>query len=177
MTILLLEPLHPQASSLLAAHDEVVLDARASRSGRDAVVAILTRGHGRISAALIDACPWLQVVARCGAGVDTINIAATRRSIPVLYASGSTTGAVAEHTLLLPVTRAAQAGAWQVRGGYRGAELGGKTLGVLAWGRSASMVRRWRPPLVCRGSAGTTPGGHCPGHTSSCRQCSGQLIL
>ncbi|MBX2999146.1 MAG: hypothetical protein KF893_11600 [Caldilineaceae bacterium] len=148
MTILLLEPLHADAHCLLANYGSVhLVEDRAELAAFVAthrVDAILTRGRGRITADLIAACPHLRVVARCGVGLDNIDLAAAaRRAIPVIYAPGSTTNAVAEHTILLmlalarrlrPLTNAVAAGDWGVRNGYSGIELSGKVLGVVGMG-------------------------------------------
>jgi phosphoglycerate dehydrogenase-like enzyme len=148
MTILLLEPIHPAAHELLAAHDEVLL--AASPAGPEAdgsaqqVVAVLTRGRGRVTADLIARLPNLQVVARCGVGLDNIDLAAAQaRGISVVYAPGSTTASLAEHTLMLmlasarrlyPIADAVHAGHWAARDQYMGQELRGKTLGIVGLG-------------------------------------------
>jgi D-3-phosphoglycerate dehydrogenase / 2-oxoglutarate reductase len=148
MTILLLESLHADAHCLLADYGPVHLVEDwadlAAFVATHRVDAILTRGRGRITADLIDACPDLSVVARCGVGLDNIDVAAAaRRAIPVIYAPGSTTNAVAEHTILLmlalarrlrPLVNAVAVGNWGVRDGYSGMELAGKTLGIVGMG-------------------------------------------
>ena len=148
MTILLLEPIHADAQQLLAAYDETVLapdgNHPAAIDARTPIRAVLTRGRGRISASLMADFPNLRVVARCGVGLDNIDTAAAhKRGIAVVYAPGSTTTAVAEHTLLLmlaaarriqPIANAVTAGDWAVRDSYQGSELAGKTLGVIGLG-------------------------------------------
>lgn len=148
MTILLLEPIHPAAIELLAHHDEVVLagsptDIEVEGSAQQ-VVAVLTRGRGRVSAGLIERLPNLRVVARCGVGLDNIDLAAAKaREISVVYAPGSTTASLAEHTLMLMLASARRlyqmadavhAGRWAVRDQYMGLELRGKTLGIIGLG-------------------------------------------
>ncbi|MBC8076945.1 MAG: phosphoglycerate dehydrogenase, partial [Chloroflexales bacterium] len=143
MTILLLESIHPAAHDLLASYDQVVL-APTPTAGEELArdqqtVAILTRGRGRITAALIHGLPHLRVVARCGVGLDNIDLdAAHARGIRVVYAPGSTTSTLAEHTLMLmlaaarrlhTLASAVHAGRWAERNQYLGAELRGKTLG------------------------------------------------
>jgi D-3-phosphoglycerate dehydrogenase / 2-oxoglutarate reductase len=124
------------------------------------VVAILTRGHGRISAALIERFPSLRVVARCGVGLDNIDLAAAAaRGIPVVYAPGSTTNAVAEHTVMLmlaaarrlrQVTEAVHNGHWEVRQNYRAAELNGRTLGIVGLGSIGRRVAELAAALGMR---------------------------
>ena len=43
--------------------------------------AVLTRGRGRIDDALMARCPALRVVARCGVGLDNIDLVAAKRQI------------------------------------------------------------------------------------------------
>jgi len=100
--------------------------------------AILTRGRGRIDDALMARCPELRVVARCGVGLDNIDLlAAKRRGVTVIYAPGSTTSAVAEHTLMLMLAgarrlrqtaAAVHAGNWAVRDGYGSIDMRLKTM-------------------------------------------------
>ncbi|NJN82306.1 MAG: hypothetical protein HC802_08545 [Caldilineaceae bacterium] len=132
MTTLLLETIHPDAQSLLAEHGPVVLAASPTEPGPavllEEVAAILTRGRGKISRTLIERCPHLRVVARCGVGLDNIDVqAAADQNVAVVYAPGSTTTAVAEQTLLFilalvrdlyPLATAVKQGNWASRDGY-----------------------------------------------------------
>jgi D-3-phosphoglycerate dehydrogenase / 2-oxoglutarate reductase len=154
VTILLLEPIHQDAQALLAHHDQTILattDQAVDQVLNGAPVqAIVTRGRGRVTDTLIARCPELQVVARCGVGLDNIDlIAASTRSIPVIYAPGSTTQAVAEHTLMLmlaasrqlrQLTNAVHSGQWDIRNSYSALELRGRTLGILGFGAIGSRV-------------------------------------
>jgi phosphoglycerate dehydrogenase-like enzyme len=148
VSIVLLEPIHPDALALLRAYGNVlVLDDPtdlAHVQGTPQVEAVITRGRGQIRRALIDALPELRVVARCGVGLDNVDVqAAAAHGIAVVYAPGSTTTAVAEHTLLLmlalarrllPTANAVRSQQWAVRNGYQGMELAGKTLGIIGMG-------------------------------------------
>ena len=146
--IVLLESVHPDADALLERSEDVHLsgdplavDAAVARRG---VRAILTRGRGQITAAMLDEFPDLVVVGRCGAGLDNIDVnAAGERGIAVVNAPGATTAAVSEHALLLMLgiarrvavlDAAVKAGRWSVRDGYTGSELRGKHLGVVGLG-------------------------------------------
>lgn len=154
MTIVLLETIHPDAHALLAAHDQVeVVETPADLGSRlpyADIVAILTRGRGQIRRPLIEACPNLCVVARCGVGLDNIDVeAAQLHGIAVERAPGSTTIAVAEHTLMLMLALArrldrlaasVKAGDWAVRNHYQGHDLHGKTLGVIGMGAIGQRV-------------------------------------
>jgi phosphoglycerate dehydrogenase-like enzyme len=148
MTILLLETIHPEAQALLESYDRVRLapTAEAAREAveQERVVAIVTRGRGQISAGLIALCPALRAVARCGVGLDNIDTAAAAaRGVAVVYAPGSTTHAVAEHTLMLMLAAArrlvsaavaVRADGWEFRNGYQGYDLAGRTLGIVGMG-------------------------------------------
>jgi phosphoglycerate dehydrogenase-like enzyme len=146
--IVLLESVHPDALAMLEARDEVrqmadplVLDGDVAR---DRVRAVLTRGRGRITAAMLDELPDLVVVARCGAGLDNVDVAAaTERGIAVVNAPGVTTAAVAEHAVMLMLglarritvlDAAVKAGRWSVRDGYTGSDLRGRRLGIIGLG-------------------------------------------
>lgn len=146
MTILLLEPIHEEARALLEDFHRVAAFEEPEREAPPAedIVAILTRGRGRVSRGLMEGCPELRVVARCGVGLDNVDLEAAReRSIPVVYAPGSTTDTVAEHTLMLmlalsrrlcALSGAVADGRWEARAGYDGTELKGKKLGVVGLG-------------------------------------------
>lgn len=164
MSILLLESIHEDAVAALQTFDEVMLAQPGQEldAASDGVVAVLTRGRGRITAALMERCPALRVVARCGIGLDNVGVDAAReRGIPVIYAPGSTTNVVAEHALMLmlalsrqlgSLTRAVRDSDWAVRDGYTGVELTGKTLGIVGMGaigrRVAELARAFGMRVV-----------------------------
>lgn len=116
------------------------------------VHAIITRGKMQIDKALMEACPLLEVAARCGVGLDNVDVAeATARKIRVINAPGSNAATIAEHTLALmlmlmrdmyrSVGRVKQ-NDWNWRNQYAGDELNGKTLGILGMGNIGKRVAR-----------------------------------
>src|SRR5438552_13601521 len=114
MRVLLLESLHEDALELLMSAVEISfadrLDAESVAEAAAECEAILTRGTGRIPASVIRANPQLRCVARCGAGLDNIDVAeATAHGLPVVYAPGASTQSVAEHALMLALAAARQA--------------------------------------------------------------------
>ncbi len=112
--------------------------------------AIVTRGKGKVDAELIQACPNLRVIARCGVGLDNVDVkAASGKGVPVINAPGSNAATVAEHTLALMLMlqrkmydsiRAVKEGRWAWRNQYEGDEIRGKTLGILGLGNIGSRV-------------------------------------
>ena len=100
---------------------------------------------------LIDLATNMKVIGRAGTGVDNVDIpAATRRGIIVANAPESNSVAAAEHTLALslamfrnvPQAQATLvAGRWD-RAKFKGAELYGKTLGVIGFGRIGQLVAK-----------------------------------
>src|SRR6266571_4741416 len=113
--------------------------------------AIVIRSATKLTAGLIERAERLKVIGRAGVGVDNVDVeAATRRGIIVANAPESTVVSAAEHTvgLLVALARnipqahaALKQGRWE-RGAYAGVELGGKTLGVLGFGRIGQQVAR-----------------------------------
>ncbi|MBL7815580.1 MAG: hydroxyacid dehydrogenase [Saprospiraceae bacterium] len=114
--------------------------------------AVITRGKGQVNKALMDACPDLQVAARCGVGLDNVDVKeATLRKIKVVNAPGSNASTIAEHTisLMLMLQRnlyqsinEVKAGNWNWRNQFQGDELNGKTLGILGLGNIGKKVAK-----------------------------------
>lgn len=116
------------------------------------VDAVLLRS-ARMDRAQIEAAPRLRIIARHGAGYDTVDLAAAReRGVAVTVTADANAVSVAEHTLalILAVVRrvaAADAGVrqgrWdQARRAAVGQELDGKALGLVGFGRIGRRVAR-----------------------------------
>jgi D-3-phosphoglycerate dehydrogenase len=113
--------------------------------------AILVRSATQLTPELIERAERLKVIGRAGTGVDNVDIAAaTRRGIVVANAPESNSVAAAEHTvaLMLALCRnvpgahaSLSGGAWE-RPKFKGAELYGKTLGVVGFGRIGQLVAK-----------------------------------
>jgi D-3-phosphoglycerate dehydrogenase / 2-oxoglutarate reductase len=113
--------------------------------------AILIRSATKLTPELIERAENLKVIGRAGTGVDNVDIpAATRRGIIVANAPESNSVAAAEHTLALALAlfrNVPQAhsslveGRWD-RAKFKGAELYGKTLGVIGFGRIGQLVAK-----------------------------------
>ena len=154
--VLLLETLDDEATALLTRHADVALapstepaDAIATaRAGP--VHAVMTRGKGRVTAELMDACDGLVAVARCGVGLDNVDIpGATARAVRVLNLPGCNAQTIAEHTLMLMLAvgrglvdwaNAVRDGRWADRGGFDRDELAGKTVGIVGLGDIGTRV-------------------------------------
>lgn len=118
------------------------------------VNAVLLRG-GRMDATMLAEAPHLTIVARHGAGHDSVDLDAARRlGIAVTTTPGANAPSVAEHAiaLLLAVARRVgeadnlvKIGEWQTgRRTLVGRELSGGTLGIVASARSARRPRASR---------------------------------
>ncbi|MGQ0762624.1 MAG: phosphoglycerate dehydrogenase [Acidobacteriota bacterium] len=110
---------------------------------------LVVRSETKVSAELMDSAPKLRVIGRAGVGVDNIDVpAATAHGIVVMNAPDGNTITTAEHTIALLVALArnvAQANSsvkaahWD-RKRFIGAELRGKTLGIIGLGRIGRAV-------------------------------------
>jgi D-3-phosphoglycerate dehydrogenase len=111
--------------------------------------ALIVRSSTQVTAEVIEAGADLVIVGRAGLGVDNIDVAAaTAQGVMVANAPGTNSLSTAEHAmaLLLALARnvpqasaALKAGRWE-KSKWEGAELSGKTLGVLGVGRIGTLV-------------------------------------
>ncbi len=149
MKIVLAEKVSPATLAVFAAepgwevltHDQLPQGLTAALADADALV---VRSAVQVDDALMEQAPKLRVVGRAGVGVDNIDAdAATRRGIVVMNTPGANAVAVAELTIGLMLALARKvpaanstmhAGKWEKKS-LQGAELRGKTLGILGLGR------------------------------------------
>lgn len=127
--------------------DEASLIAAIQESGAEAILSRM----GRVSAAVMAAAPALRVIAKHGAGVDNIDLAAAAdRGIPVLSVPGGNAVSVAEHTMasVLAVTKQVttldagmRAGRWD-KPGFLGREIAGLRMGLVGIGAIARATAR-----------------------------------
>ncbi|MCA9300213.1 MAG: hypothetical protein KDA28_14165, partial [Phycisphaerales bacterium] len=154
--VLLLETIADEAHDLLATSVETVL-APDPRDATDVARetdphAIVTRGKGLVVPPVVDACPNLVAVARCGVGLDNVDVAhCTARDVKVLNLPGSNADTIAEHAmmLVLALTRglvqwanAVCDGRWADRGAFAHDEVRGKVIGIVGMGAIGSRVAR-----------------------------------
>ena len=112
---------------------------------------LVVRSATRVTDALLEHAQKLRIIGRAGVGVDNIDMeAATRRGILVVNTPGSSAPSVAEHAIALmlalarsipQLSAALHAGRWE-KSGATGAELRGKTLGLV--GARAGLAEKWR---------------------------------
>src|SRR5438034_10663181 len=113
------------------------------------VEGLIVRSETKVTANLMDAAGKLRVIGRAGVGADNIDLAAaTPRGIVVMNAPDGNTITTAEHTIALLVALArnvpqanssVKAAKWE-RKRFIGAELQGKTLGIIGLGRIGRAV-------------------------------------
>ena len=107
------------------------------------VHAVVLRGSKPFTARVMDAAAHLRVIAKNGAGVDSVDIpTATSRGIAVMVAAGANAEAVAEHSIalmlalirdLVALDRKVRAGGWEGTG-YQGRDFRGSLVGILGFG-------------------------------------------
>ena len=149
MKIVLAEKVSPATLAVFAAepgwdvvtHDKLPDGLPAALADADALV---VRSAVQVDDALMEHAPKLRVVGRAGVGVDNIDTeAATRRGVVVMNTPGANAVAVAELTIglmlalarKLPVANTTMhSGKWEKKS-LQGAELRGKTLGIMGLGR------------------------------------------
>lgn len=154
--VLLLETVASEADTLLRentnVHEALHPANPVEVAKNTAIQAIVTRGKGNVNHELMEACPDLEVVARCGVGLDNVDVGeATRRGVKVINAPGSNSSTVAEHALNLMLMGIRSTwnsvdhvkdGDWSSRNQYSGDELRGKTLGILGMGNIGQRVAK-----------------------------------
>jgi D-3-phosphoglycerate dehydrogenase len=129
-------------------HDQIKNGLAAELADADALV---VRSAVQVDAKLLESAPKLRVIGRAGVGVDNIDTdAATRNGIVVMNTPGANAVAVAELTLALMIDLARMVpranstmhdGKWEKKS-LQGAELRGKTLGIVGMGRVGLEVAR-----------------------------------
>ena len=155
MHIVIADQLPSSAVEILRAVPGWTIDARAGRAAgdlaRDLVEAdaLIVRSATKVTTELIDSAPKLRVIARAGTGVDNVDVtAATARGIVVMNAPGANSISVAELALalILSLSRSIPAAdsamkreTWEKKA-LPGAEVRGKTLGIVGLGRIGQEV-------------------------------------
>jgi D-3-phosphoglycerate dehydrogenase len=155
MHIVIADQLPTSAVELLRSVPGWTIDSRTGRSAAELGTALadadalVVRSATKVTAALLTAAPRLRAIARAGTGVDNVDVkAATERGIVVMNAPGANSISVAELAvaLMLALSRVIPAadasmkqGVWEKKK-LTGAELRGKTLGIVGLGRIGQEV-------------------------------------
>ncbi len=112
--------------------------------------------QGKITAAVMEAAGGLKAICKHGVGTDNIDLdAASALGIPVMYTPDANFESVAQHCLamILALARRITSQDRRIRGGvfdksgYDGQELGGKTLGLIGFGRVGRRLLELVMPL------------------------------
>ena len=156
MKIIISDPLPDSATALLREQGWTV-DARSGRPPEELLIDIadadglIVRSATKVTRQVIEAAPRLRIVGRAGTGVDNVDLeAADERGILVVNAPGANSISVAEHAcaLMLALSRSVaiadaqmKQGRWEKKS-FQGAELRGKTLGIVGLGRIGREVAR-----------------------------------
>ena len=153
--VLISEPLADEGRAILAGEVDLVDGVgRSPAELRDAIRGchgLIVRSGTTVDRALIESAPALRVIGRAGAGVDNIDLsAATERGVIVLNAAGGNTISAAELAIglllalsrhLAPANASLRSGQWN-RSAFIGAELRGKTAGIVGLGLVGTAVAR-----------------------------------
>lgn len=162
--ILVTDPVPAEGLAMLRAAPGVQVDERAVQGAElRACIAdydvLIVRSGTAVDRDLIERGARLKIIGRAGVHVDNIDVAAaTERGIMVMTTPESASLAAAEHTLalLLALCRQVPAADAAVRRGewdrtrFMGAQLHGKTLGLIGFGKVGQRVARYALALGMR---------------------------
>ncbi|NLX94861.1 MAG: phosphoglycerate dehydrogenase [Rhodopirellula sp.] len=153
--IIVLDNLSQDGLDLLESAGNIEYEVRTGLKGEDLRQALaeydgaICRSGVKITAESLAGNRRLKAIARAGVGTDNIDSeAATRRGIVVMNTPGGNTISTAEHTIALmlamsrsvaPAYQSLIEGKWD-RKNYMGAQLAGKTLGIIGLGRIGQAV-------------------------------------
>jgi D-3-phosphoglycerate dehydrogenase len=153
--VLVSDPLSAGAVQSLRAASGITVEERKGLSEAELLAIVpsidawIVRGATQVTRRLIEAAPKLRWIARAGAGLDNIDVAAAKeRGIAVLNVPGANAVAVAELVfgLLLGLYRHLPAADASMRQGewaksrFMGRELRGKTIGIVGLGKIGRAV-------------------------------------
>jgi len=153
--VLVSETLAPEGLEILRREPDIEVVERPPLKGPELAKeigdfdALIVRSGAKVTEEAIAAGKKLKVIGRAGIGVDNIDVpAATRRGIVVMNTPGGNNVTTAEHAISLmlacarfiPQANASlRAGKWE-RSKFTGAEVTGKTLGVIGLGNIGRIV-------------------------------------
>ena len=116
---------------------------------RESVDGVLMRLSPPFTRRVLEATPTLKMIAKHGAGIDSVDLAAaTERGIPVVNAGGANADPVAEYSIAVMMSlarevprldRELRGGKWE-KGTYMGREFRGRTVGIIGYGQIGRRV-------------------------------------
>jgi D-3-phosphoglycerate dehydrogenase len=154
--VLVTDSLHESGVEVLRAEGlpvDVILTVPPAELARriEPYAGLIVRSATRVTAEVVEAAGALEVIGRAGVGLDNVDVdAASRRGVVCMNTPGGNTIAAAEHTvaMLLAVARKLPQAHAYLKGGkwererFLGAEVYGKTLGIIGLGRIGAEVAR-----------------------------------
>jgi D-3-phosphoglycerate dehydrogenase len=156
-SVIVLDPLSQEGLDLLEQAPGIDYEVRTGLSGEALRAALnefdgaICRSGVKITAAALEGNRRLKAIVRAGVGTDNIDgAAATRAGIVVMNTPAGNTLSTAEHTIALmlalsrqvaPAFQSLREGRWD-RKKYMGAQVAGKTLGIVGLGRIGLAVAR-----------------------------------
>ncbi|RJR30970.1 hypothetical protein C4569_03570 [Candidatus Parcubacteria bacterium] len=157
--VLLLDGFHKAGVQELMQREEMVVDARdKSMSHNELLEAISNidflgvRSGTKVMAEHLEAARNLLAIGRAGVGIDNIDVkSATKKGIVVANAGNETAVAVAELAFtqmlnlsrrVIDADRSIKSGKWEKKK-FIGTELRGKTIGVIGYGQTGSLVVKY----------------------------------
>jgi lactate dehydrogenase-like 2-hydroxyacid dehydrogenase len=165
MIAVLLETIHEAALSLLQENGFDIIEAYNDHTiptsfDKTKIDVIITRGKGQVRASAIDQCSNLKAIARCGIGLENIDVDyAKSRGIAILNAPGSNTQTTAEHAFALMINLvrglyqpilATKNFDFQYRNIYNGDELYGKEVGIIGMGNIGKQFAAMANAFGCK---------------------------
>jgi D-3-phosphoglycerate dehydrogenase len=153
--VLIADPIHEDGRKLLEADGALSVDVETGLDEATLVQriprydALIVRSKTKVTEPVIAAATALKAIGRAGIGVDNIDVpAATERGIVVFNTPDANATTTAELTIahlmslsrhLPQADRSVRSGAWQPTR-YVGAELAGKTIGIIGFGTIGRLV-------------------------------------
>lgn len=130
---------------------------------------LIVRSATKVTKELLEGAKRLRIVARAGVGLDNVDVPACEaKKIKVINTPGASTNAVAELTvgLIICLLRNVPKAHFQMRNkiwdkkGLTGSEIGGKTLGIIGYGRIGAAVGKMASALGMKIIAYSPPPRH-----------------
>ena len=147
------------AAGMACEHAEEVSREAALRGDLAHATGIVLRSRLTVDAELLDSLPQLKWVARSGAGLDNIDLAAAeQRGVRIFSSPEGNATAVGEHAVgqllmllhkLAVADRHVRNGGWD-REGHRGVELEARTVGIVGFGNMGRSFARCLRGFGCR---------------------------